>query len=506
MKGIQKSFIEEVKERMTVESALTEFIDNGFDHAKSRIDIIINQDENQITCMNDGKPMSKIGEYVSNFTTHIKQNSSNKKQKQISKFGKGSKKAFIKLGDSKKGSTLDIFTKDKEWNAVQHASIIMKECKKEDCFTEIYPEIEKNTSLIPYEEGTCMTIKNIEDSNWSIIHGVDEKHGDIRNDYYQLINYCQEHYGLVSKINQIDLYINGNKIDFEDPCLLNNLGDNVNKDGHYVINGICYWVHTYKCTNNKTKETVKFKTVYTFIPRKTVSDEDMPRKKGYEMYAGYYTYFGNRLMDNGGNYRKFFNRCESKLTTGGCDRTRIAIFCDKNEAFFKITSTKAEGIEPIKNNENFSKYKINGYPMCSILKNDLLSFVRLNEFDRKGKIIKELTVKDVKAFAQTYSVTKTPIKRGLLTNKEIEQVYNTTDGKQDKIKIEDILKEAAKTDDIASEIDANMILTVREKEILYELLRCSGNKKNKMEFYIKKILKLFDTKYGETTALKNEAA
>ena len=211
-------------------------------------------------------------------------------------------------------------------------------------------------------------------------------------------------------------------------------------------------------------------------------------------------------MDNGGNYRKFFNRCESKLTTGGCDRTRIAIFCDKNEAFFKITSTKAEGIEPIKNNENFSKYKINGYPMCSILKNDLLSFVRLNEFDRKGKIIKELTVKDVKAFAQTYSVTKTPIKRGLLTNKEIEQVYNTTDGKQDKIKIEDILKEAAKTDDIASEIDANMILTVREKEILYELLRCSDNKKNKMEFYIKKILKLFDTKYGETTALKNEAA
>ena len=110
------------------------------------------------------------------------------------------------------------------------------------------------------------------------------------------------------------------------------------------------------------------------------------------------------------------------------------------------------------------------------------------------------------AFAQTYSVTKTPIKRGLLTNKEIEQVYNTTDGKQDKIKIEDILKEAAKTDDIASEIDANMILTVREKEILYELLRCSDNKKNKMEFYIKKILKLFDTKYGETTALKNEAA
>ena len=40
----------------------------------------------------------------------------------------------------------------------------------------------------------------------------------------------------------------------------------------------------------------------------------------------------------------------------------------------------------------------------------------------------------------------------MLTNKEIEQVYNTTDGKQDKIKIEDILKEAAKTDDYAQEV------------------------------------------------------
>ena len=97
MKGIQKAFIEEVKEGMTFKEAVLEYVDNGFEHARSRVDIVFNQKENSFKCSNDGAPIQHISEIVCDFTTHIEQSNIGSYNKPISNFGKGFKKAFLKL-------------------------------------------------------------------------------------------------------------------------------------------------------------------------------------------------------------------------------------------------------------------------------------------------------------------------------------------------------------------------------------------------------------------------
>lgn len=92
IKGTDKALIEEVKEEMSVEFALSEFIDSGFDYAKTRIDVVFNEEENYVKCMNDGVPMEGINDYVGNFQSHLKQEVS--KKNLISTFGKGTKKLF----------------------------------------------------------------------------------------------------------------------------------------------------------------------------------------------------------------------------------------------------------------------------------------------------------------------------------------------------------------------------------------------------------------------------
>lgn len=506
MKGTQKVLIEEVKERMSVKSAITEFIDNSFDHARTRIDIIIDQNSNTIKCMNDGIPMSGINNYVSNFTSHIEQTH---KKNQISKFGKGSKKAFIKLGDSKNGSILHIYSKDKDYNKIQYASITMKEKKNDECFEESYVDFIKDTSVIPYNEGTCMVIQNVDKAIWTDIHGMNEDDGSERNDYNNLISYCKEHYGLVAYTNKVELYVNNVKIEFEDPCLLLNLGNNINKDGCYLIDGICYWVHTYICKNATTKENAKFKTVYAYIPRMRLSDKEMPRSKGYEMYAGYYTYYGNRLMDNGGNYRKFFNRCPSNLTTGGCDRIRVAIFTDNNEKFFNITSTKSEGIEPFKTNENFSHFQINGVSVYSVLRNDLLSWVKLNEYDRKDKTLKQLTISNIKDVAVSYSKTK-KVNKGnhFSSTEELNEIFHVKDSKKEINNIEDVINDITSSCDLFKEIDSTPYMTERDKEILYEIGRTLGKNNEKLfNDCFNNVSKLIKEKYGtETNIISKQAA
>ena len=72
-------------------------------------------------------------------------------------------------------------------------------------------------------------------------------------------------------------------------------------------------------------------------------------------------------MDNGGNFRKFFTKSPSKLTTGGCDRIRVAIFIDNNNEFFGLNTTKSQGIKPFKDNDNFTNFKINGIPLYTIM-------------------------------------------------------------------------------------------------------------------------------------------
>lgn len=515
LKGIEKALIEEVKDEMNVESALSEFIDSGFDYANTRIDIILDEKNNYIKCMNDGIPMKEINKYVDYFHAHIQQNSERKNL--ISTFGKGTKKAFLKLGDAKLGSTLNVYAKDKDYeNFIEHASISMKFEKYDDCFNVKHIDIEKtrDNSIIPYTQGTCMEIQNLDNCVWAAIHGVNEN-GEIRNDYYKIIKFCKERYALIAKKNNIDLYINSNKIIFEDPCYIINLGDKIKKDGCYVVNGICYWVHTYKPINIKTEEKVKFKMVYTFIPRITMSE--IQNDKGYEMLSGYYTYYGNRLMDNGGNYRTFLGgfKGSSVLTTGGCDRIRIAIFTDKNEKFFKITSTKSNGIEPFQNNENFSNFKINRYSMYTILKEDLLSFIRLNVEDRKDKNDskpKHIDFNLLKECSQTLSDTKKKIKVENFSKKKKENVINEGIENKAPVNIDDVIS-APIEDDLAKKIDSFTIpslelpyLTQMVKDLLYSVLNTSQLKKRATsEEFINNALKEIE-KYEKRTISTTEAA
>lgn len=515
VKGIEKALIEEIKEEMNVESALSEFIDSGFDYANTRIDIVLDEENNYIKCSNDGIPMKEINQYVDYFHAHLNQNT--EKKNLISTFGKGTKKAFLKLGDAKLGSTLNIYAKNKEYgNFIQHASLSMKFKKYDECFNVKHVEIENSidNSIIPYTQGTCMAIQNLDNCVWSAIHGVDEN-GNIRNDYYNLIKYCKEHYALIAKKNNIDLYINGVKIIFEDPCYIINLGDKINKDGCYVVNGICYWVHTYRPNDKKTKESVKFKMVYTFIPRITMPQ--IENDKGYEMSSGYYTYYNNRLMDNGGNYRQFFNpfKGSSAFTTGGCDRIRIAIFTDKNEKFFKITSTKSNGIEPFRSNENFSVFKINGYSMYTILKEDLLSFIRLNKEDRKDKDVnkpKDIDFKLLKECSQTLSDTKKRIKIEIFSKKKKEDVNDEGGENKTPINIDDVMS-APIEDDLAKKIDSLTIpslelpyFTQMVKDLLYSVLNTSQRKKRATsEEFINSAIKEIE-KYEKRTISTPEAA
>lgn len=511
IKGTDKALIEEVKEEMSVEFALSEFIDSGFDYAKTRIDVVFNEEENYVKCMNDGVPMEGINDYVGNFQSHLKQEVS--KKNLISTFGKGTKKAFLKLGDAKNGSTLGIYAKHNDKNITTQAALNMKIKKNnEECFDVKYLEISPNNSFIPYTQGTCMAIQNLEKDSWSTIHGIKEETGERRNDYYRIIRYCTEHYGLVSYKNKIDLYLNGNKIVFEDPCYIINLGEKINKDGCYLINGICYWVQTYKCNNAKTKSEVKFKVVYTFIPRMTYSNNMLTKltsERAYEAYSGYYTYYGNRLMDNGGNFRKFFTKSPSKLTTGGCDRIRVAIFIDNNNEFFGLNSTKSQGIKPFKDNDNFTNFKINGIPLYTIMRQDIMSFAQLNDYDKKDSILKTITINDLKKVCKSYSVTKKKIKDTVHTNKEVDKIFVTTNvgnnELNDKFNDEDIMS-APNEDDLTKIIDNCSYITKRERILLYSVLWTSQLKKRATsEEFINNALKEIKD-YGGHTNTSNEAA
>ncbi len=456
MKGIDKALIEEIKEGMSIESAMSELPDCGFDFGRRRIDIILNEEENYIRCMNDGVPMRNINDFLDRFKAHLKQ--SVKRKELISTFGKGTKKAFIRLGDARTGSIFNIYAKDKDVNAVEHGALNMKYKRNGECFDVKHVSILKDMGIIPYPQGTCHELINPEPEVWGMLHGLDEN-GEPRHDYGAFINYCKEHYGLIAYKNNIDLYVNGEKIEFEDPCYLKNLGDKIKKDGTYVINGICYWVHTYTAHNKIDGKDVKFKVVYVFIPRIT-----MPRMKnikGFEQYSGYYTYYSNRLMDNGGNYRKFFNRPPSNITTGGCDRIRIAIFTDKNESFFKITSTKANGIEPFQYNENFTTYKSSGFTLYSILRNDLISFLRMNNNDRDGGTIKEINFGLLKEVSRSLTDTKKRV---------VSTIFSP------KINPDELTLKIIE-DELGKKIDNCPNITQRERDILYSVLRTSQLKK-----------------------------
>lgn len=472
--GTDKALIEEVKEEMNVESALSEFIDSGFDYAKSRIDVFLNEEENCIKCMNDGTPMKNINKYVDYFHAHMAQDVM--KKNLISTFGKGTKKAFLKLGDAKNGSVMNIYAKDKDVNIVEHASLSMRINKNGgDCFNVEHVEVLKGSNVIPYTEGTCMEIQNVENKCWQAIHGINEETGERRDDYYRTMRYCKEHYGLISSKNNIDLYINGEKVDFEDPCFIIKLGENINKDGVYIIDGICFWVQTYKCRDRKTKKDVKIKFVYTYIPRMTYSNKEfskMKHERTFEEYSGYYTYYRNRLMDNGGNFRKFFAKSPSKLTTGGCDRIRIAIFVDGNEEFFGITSTKSEGIKPFKDNDNFTNYKIDGTTLYTVVRQDVMSFALLNDYDKKDSQAKSFTVDDLKKVCKTYTSSKKEVKDTVHTNEEVSKIFNTVT----EYNVNEFVSRSI-NDVLAEKIDTCPYITQREKDLLYYILYVSQLKK-----------------------------
>jgi hypothetical protein len=477
MKGIQKAFIEEVKEGMTFKEAVLEYVDNGFEHARSRVDIVFNQKENSFKCSNDGAPIQHISEIVCDFTTHIEQSNIGSYNKPISNFGKGFKKAFLKIGDMGNGSTINIFAKDKLYNVTQYASI-NSVYKDENCINQTGADIWRYNDVIPYEEGTLMEIKGIENSFWISVEDFE--------------NYCADRYGLISRLKKIDLYINGKQIKFKDYCRLENLGDNINKDGVYVINDIVYWVKTY-CPSHPKYGKVEFKCVYVFISRKAESEKTIDSRGGLAD-SGYYTFRGYRIMDCGGNAQKMFANMPAQFNTGGCERFRVAIFTDNALDFFGIRSNKSLGILPFTDNDKLKEYKINGQTMYTIFRQDSVTFGSLNtdeskNFRETGQY-NELTDEMIRNRCKTYTDKKKEervIKKSTKLEKAKKVVSEINSNTIDEsISVEDFIS-GKPSDTISNLIDSSPLLTNREKNLLYSVV--NGIKaKNNIEEIIKKAI------------------
>lgn len=480
MEGIEKSFIRRIKATQDIINAISEKIDNNIDHARTRVDIYLSEEDDKILIMNDGVPMEHVNDYVDTYQAHIEQSRSNPNL--IGHFGEGDKDAFIRLGNTKQGSTQSIITKtalDKGVTIVERASINMKASRTSHCFKEHHQERVANDNTIPYNEGTANELVGIDPEVWWKVHTKDEETGSLVRDFGRIKKYISKHYAYKVFNTNIDIFFNGEKLEFEDPCHLMELGyDNKEtKDGVYIKNGICFWVQTYKCKDSEGNK-VKFRVVYNYIPRMTV--KDLQTERGYNMDTGYYTYYGDRLMDAGGNPAKFFQRIGSNWNTGGCNRVRIAIFCDdKNIDFFGITADKAEGIKSFYDNPNFSNYSIGKYSIYTIMRSDAVSFFKLNVFDRQGKMPKPIDIKKMKEYCKTLSLTNKIAKAKYLLGedevKPTEQVpQQTTTPPAD---LGQLLNEEP-ADNLTELIDSCTLLTEREKSILYTVARCIKTKKN----------------------------
>lgn len=499
MKGIENAFIEKVKEEENVLHALSEFIDDSFEYGHKRIDVILNEKDNKIIIMNDGLPMEGLNDYVDNYTAHIKQKMS--RENSIAIFGKGSKTGFIRLGDYANGSSLNVYSKADDLNVTQVVSINMANNKDGKCLSARHAEILRGREVIPFRHGTCMEIVNIDKNVWPHLHGIDAETGEIRNDYEAVIAYCQKTYGRTSEKNGSDLYINGIKMEFDDPCHLKKLGNLLEKDGVYQVDGICYWVTTYQAKNNKTNEVINFKVCYTFLPREYFKEKDINKGSGgYNTLCGYYTYYGDRLMDSGGNANSMFKRVPSEFNTGGCNRVRIAIFTDNNYDFFGIKSTKSMGIKPFKDNINFSTFKIGGKTLYSIMRQDAQSFMLLNAYDRADGTDKHITLEHMEKVCITFSSRKCKMPT-LFSKKSLMDFFENSHNADNVssnhfVNVNEILADKIDKDNFTNRIDNCPFMTDEIKEYVYTALKYIPSNELK-EKYIDDMIKKIE-KYAKT--------
>lgn len=398
----------EFASQIPLTTAIREMIDDSIDADAKNISITLDSNRSIFSIVDDGHGMTydQLCNFRENYHSH---NESPKKT--IGIFGVGLKDSILKLSNYNIGANVTIKSGIDRDNVCYYRFEVNK--NKENAWHDTPPVegpyTEKNWHA---EHGHMVSIDGIKpipksDRQW---------HANLNKSISTAYPY------LINK-NNINIKINGEDANCVDRMYLSHLCEYANCDdvynvdcGIYDVNGLIYWVKTYKLVNKYNRNDEKrVKVIFLYISSqggKKINDRAFEFSGMFSMFRGRYIDFANHKIGFEG----------LKATTsmaGGSGSIRGLIFIDDNEDILAIDANK-KSIDL--NNEILDHYVIdNDKNLSNAFKDDFNKLLKLNNYQSDGtknKFSRPIDAKVAKTLLLTKTTAQALIKASLLVNKK----------------------------------------------------------------------------------------
>lgn len=459
MNGTFSAMANQFRESINDVDAIKEFVDNPIKNA-NLIEINYDRATNTLKVFDNwgGFTLKQLEKVFATATSHL-----NTDKDSLSYFGYGLKKAIIRLINHTNGqdSSATIISSNGE-RMIKAVWTIENGFEKEH--SEIYNEVELKDS--DSWVGTEIIINNCVPLPIKF--------------ETMLMKELSETYATDIE-NGLTLVFNGHVISPNDYCYINNLGEDMTKEGENLImkNGVFYKVNNLYFRDIENKNiTLPIRVIGVYLPEYLFGDEkikrseilcenDSPKQERCGIYA---RYNGRYIMTGKGNVIAMLRK---NSNSGGVGRTRLMLDLNSlNASLFEIYSTKSNGILNIVENQNLERF-------CLVKPN--------------GKIAKNVTLANFLENEWSF-----------LTNKIHKSFSKKSFEEQSKLTIEEIVESISKKKKSTKTIDVDYVAPIKiNEDDIEHIINEVENKKEQPTFTIE-VIEVTLKKLGYATNAINE--